>query len=61
VFATYRVRLLEGTEEMASTGGQVVGMGYEYSATQSEGEFRITRHPAVDEDWFARFSLGNDL
>ncbi len=46
---------------MATTGDQIVGMGYAYSATQSNGEFRISRHPDVDKDWYAQFLFGDDI
>lgn len=61
VFGTYRVRLVEGSETIASTDGQIVGMGYVYTAEQSNGELRITRHPDTSEAWVARLNVDRDL
>ena len=61
VFGTYTVELPAGSETLASTGEQLVGMGYSYAVEQSEDELRVTRHPDVREAWFARFVLEDDL
>lgn len=58
-FATYVIELLEDATVVGTTGGRVIGIGYQWDLAQTESTAFVTRHPSVREDWHAELRLGD--